>query len=528
MSAARLVRSTAVLAAATLVVRLVGLVREQLIAALYGTGPEADAFSVVAQLLVLALGVCGGAFAAVLVPATLRLREQGRLDDLRRLLGGAVGWAAVGAAAASLALYVFAGPLVAVYVPGFPPETQLLATRMLRVAAPGLAAVALAPLFAAILNAHGSFAVPGLGPALAGGGVIAAALAFAPGHGAVALVAGLAAGWGLYLAVAAVAARRRIRFRPTLRVTPELAAAARLASPLVLCAAVFQLNAVVDRTMASVAGGGVAAELGYASRVAALPLGVLLGPFVVPLFPAIAGTAAAGDAAALRRLLDRALRAVAIALLPVTAVLALFAGPLVEVLFERGEFGSAAARQTALALAAYAAMLVPFAARDVMTRVFFSLRDTRTPVWSNLLMVVTNVALMVALVPRFGIVAIAGSTSVSIAVSCLHLWSRLSRALPAATPGAARRSWRAIGIHAACFAGLAWAGHEAALALWRRSGPGPGLWGEAAAVGCACAAAGLVYLVLTLRLDIPEIDRLRRRLGMPGPGRRPAPRSGVG
>jgi putative peptidoglycan lipid II flippase len=400
--------------------RLLGFARDMLIAALLGAGPLADAFLIAFKFPNFFRRLFAeGAFSAAFVPlfggilatsgraAAERFGEQTLAWLVSLLLGATV--------LAELAMPA----LMVVLAPGFvgDPARFGLTVELTRITVPYLLFIALSALLGAMLNALDRFAAAAAAPILLNVAMILAALGLTPvvASAAHALAWGVAAAGVLQLLWLAHACRRAglgLRL-PAPRLGPDLRRLLRRMAPGVIGAGAVQISLMINLILASLLAPGSVSYLYYADRVTQLPLGVVGAAMATALLPALTRQLRAGDAAAARRSLNRALEGALALTLPATLGLALLARPIVAVLFERGAFDAAAAAATAHALAAFALGLPAFVLVKVLAPAFFAREDTTTPVAVAAGALLLNLVLNLALMPVLAHVGIALATSLA-------------------------------------------------------------------------------------------------------------------
>ncbi|HEY5796674.1 MAG TPA: murein biosynthesis integral membrane protein MurJ [Bosea sp. (in: a-proteobacteria)] len=384
--ASRLARDSLVVGAATILSRLLGFVRDVLIARLLGAGPVADAFLAALRLPNLVRRVLGeGGLNAPFVPLYLSIKRESGDAAAKRFTGEAVGHLTL-----LLLVLVGLGELFAPWVVlglagGFAdePETLALAAHYTRLMLPFLLLTTVAAMLAALLNAERHFAMAALAPALMNA-ILIAILVMQLLQGT---EAPLAAQWQAlavsatgvaHLALVLVALRRIGLPRPSLRWSPEMTRLVATGGATLLAASSAQLVLLVATQIASTEPGAVAA-LYYADRVFQLPLGFVGVAMGTVVLSEMAAAQAADQDAMLGRALSLGL---ALALPAATALLAL-AAPIISVLFEHGRFGAEDRARTAAALAAFAAGL-PFAViARVFGQVYFARQRPRLPLVSG-------------------------------------------------------------------------------------------------------------------------------------------------
>ena len=432
-----LFRNVLTVGGATLASRLLGFLRDTLIAAALGTGAAADAFFVAFRLPNLFRRLFAeGAFAAAFVPIFVRCRSETGEAAARRFSGEAVVLLTAAVASVTLLAAVFAPALVDLLAPGFAEDAgkRDLAIALARICLPYLVAITVVALLSGLMTADRRFLWPALAP-VALNLVLIATLAgllatgvVDRGHAATVLAWGVAAA-GLaqvvLLAVAVHAAGLTPRFaRP--RASPEVRRLLRLGLPGLLAGAMSEINVVVGTMLASTTAGAVS-WLYYADRLYQLPLGVVGIAVGQVLLPEIAHRIAGGDEAEGRAVQNRALEFALALALPAALALALLAEPIVRVLFERGAFGPTDTRAAARALAIFACGLPAFVLGRVFAPAFFAREDTTTPMVIGGIGVVVNVGLALALLPVLGWIAVAIATAAAGWVNAMALFARLAR-----------------------------------------------------------------------------------------------------
>ena len=411
-------RAVATVGAFTMASRVLGLVRDLLIAAILGAGPVADAFFVALRLPNLFRRLFAeGAFNAAFVPVFAGILVAGGPSAARAFAERVLALMTLTLVAITLAAEVAMPWLMQGLAPGFADEPAkfALAVEMARITFPYLLLIALANLMGGMLNALDKFAAAAAAPVLLNV-VMIAALAFAadwwrtPGH--VLSVAVVLAGVA-QLALMAWAIRRagyRLRLvRPSL--DPTVKRVLRLLGPSSIGAGVIQINLLANTLIASLLPTGAIAYLYYADRIYQLPLGMIGIAMGTALLPRLSHLFKEGNPAEARTVLNRGLELALFLTLPATVALAVIPEAVVNVLFRRGAFGAEDALATAGVLAAYAAGLPAFVLVKVLSPAFFARENTATPVKVAAIAVFANLALGIALYRPFGAVGLAFATS---------------------------------------------------------------------------------------------------------------------
>lgn len=429
-----LLRATATVGGMTMASRVVGFVRDILIAAVIGAGPIADAFFVAFRIPNLFRRLFAeGAFSAGFVPLFLSMRESDGRAAAQRFAEDALA-ALVVALAVLVGVFEIAMPwLMLGLAPGFAsdPSKFDLAVTLTRVTFPYLLLVSAVSLYGGLLNAAGRFAAMAATPILLNVFLIGALLGF----GGMLPTAAHALAWGIAAAgvaqlvwLAAWAARAGFVLRPRVpRWTSQVRALGGRMLPAVVGAGVAQINIAVDILLASLLPTGAISYLFFADRLTQLPLGVVGVATGTALLPLLSRQLAAGEGAAASGSFNRAVEIALLLALPAAAALIAAAEPVVQVLFERGAFDPAATAATAAALLAYAVGVPAYVLVKVLSPGYFARGDTRTPVRIAMVALATNVALNLALMGPLQHVGLALATALSAWLNAGLLYGFLRR-----------------------------------------------------------------------------------------------------
>ncbi len=392
-----LIKSASVVSLLTLASRITGLVRELLVASLFGASATTDAFQVAFRIPNLLRRLFAeGAFSQAFVPILAESRtRQG--DEGTHLLINAVGTVLFWVLLAVSVLGVIATPgLVWLMASGLQDSGGFdAAIVMTRIMFPYIFCMSLVALSAGILNTWGHFAVPAATPVILNLCVIGAAVALAPvlqAHGVnpvYSLALGVMLGGVLQLGIQIPALLRK-GVMPKVALSPAGLKRAwqhdgvhrilRLMAPALLGVSVAQISLLINTQIASHLGAGAVSWLTYADRLMEFPtamLGVALG---VVLLPHLSKAQASGDRAQFSNLLDWGLRLVLLLALPCAVALLVFASPLVSVLYHYGRFTDHDAQQTVLALMGYGVGLLGLVSIKILAPGFYASQDIRTPV----------------------------------------------------------------------------------------------------------------------------------------------------
>jgi putative peptidoglycan lipid II flippase len=499
--------------AAFLLANIVGLVRQILILDRFGAGPEVDAL-VAGQRLpdILFNLVAGGALASAFVPSFTAFLTRNDAGAAWRLASGVMTLAAAALVVLS-ALAAWQAPAVITYVlaAGFATpgnEAQFaLSVRLLRILLISPAIFGVSGLLMGILNAHQRFLLPALAPSFYWLGMIAGLLALTPSLGIEGLAWGAVLGSALHLVVQLPGLRG---LRPVLRPywgwsDPNVRSVFLLMGPRLLGVAAVQLNFVVSTTLATLLTPGSLAALSVAWQVFTMPQVVIAQAIAVAALPTFSRLVAQGDQMALRASVADTLRSVLYLALPATIGLIVLPGPIVSLLFERGQFDAVDTALVAQVLVAYAIGLTSHSVLEIVVRAFHANRDTWTPVWVGVLAMLLNVGLNFALVP-LGAPGLALANTIATTLEVVVLLVLLRRLLQGLNLGRLRRDLALMGVACAAMA----------LGLWVMRVFASG-WPAVGVALVGVAAGAVLYGAVTYGLHVTDARLLPalvgRRLG---------------
>ena len=506
------VRALATVGGLTGISRILGFVRDILMAAGLGTGPVADAFFVAFRFPNFFRRLFAeGAFNAAFVPQFAR-RLEADGQDAARAYAESVLAVLLAALLTFTLIAVLAMPwLMHAIAPGFADDPAKFAdaVQLTRLTFPYLMFMALVALYGGILNSLYKFAAFAAAPVVLNVFFIVALALVIPWTGA----AGRVLAWTVTLAGMAqfgllVWRARRAGIAlglPRPRLSPEVRRTLRLMGPGVLSAGALQLNLVVGTIIASWQDEAVS-YLYYADRVYQLPLGLIGIAFGVVLLPELSRKLRADDSTAALRALNRGLELAMLLSLPAAVALLTIPQPIIAVLFERGAFDAQSARATAHALAAFALGVPAYVLVKILQPAFYAREDTVRPLRAAVAGVATNITLSLLLFLVLGHVGIALATAAAAWVDSglLALWLRRRGYLRLDN-----QCWRRLPrmvLASALMGGALVATHRGLLTPWLDAGPA---W-AIPALAILVLGGAVLYGVLALATGAGELADLRR------------------
>lgn len=520
-----------IVAAATLLSKVFGLLRQQAIAAVFGVGVAADAYNyayVIPGFLLILLGGINGPFHSAIVSVVSKRKNEEIAPLIETITTLVVGSLLL----LTVVLIIFADPLIDLVAPGLGRtevglETRAIAIQQFRIMAPMAVLAGLIGIGFGALNAADHYWLPSVSPlfssvtVLIGLGFLATQLGEQITAPQYALLGGLVLAWST-LAGAVLQwlvqipaqwksglGRLRLRFNFQ---QPGVQDVIRIMVPATFSSGMLQINVYTDLFFASFIPQAAAA-LGYANLLVQTPLGLISNVILVPLLPILSRLADPQDWPELKLRIRQGLLLTALTMLPLSALFIALAFPIVRVVYERFAFGEEASLIVTQVLIAYAIGMFFYLGRDVLVRVFYALGDGDTPFRISVANIFLNALLDFLLIKPFGAAGLVLATVGVNIVSVIWLLLVLDRKIA----GLPWREWSMPIVQ------LTLSSVITGLVCWSTR------WGLESWLGtegiliqliqiCVAGAIGLgVFGFLAARTGLPEVDqlvsRLRQRFG---------------
>lgn len=437
----RLLKASLVVSAMTLISRVLGLVRDVVVANLLGAGAAADVFLFANKIPnFLRRLFAEGAFAQAFIPVLTEVQAQNdeaKLKDFVSKVSGTLGailffTAILGVVASPVVAALFGFGWFLDYVNDGPNGDKfVLASLLLKITFPYIFFISLTGFAGAILNTLNKFAVSSFTPVLLNVSIIACAYLLIPyvSIGAYALA------WGVFVGgVVQLAFQLPFLFRAGLLVKPQwgwrdpmVTKVRVLMIPALFGVSVSQINLLLDVLIASFLMTGSISWLYYSDRLLEFPLGLFGIAIATVILPTLSKNHVSADKQAFSNNIDWALRIIAMLGIPASASLICLSMPLLLVMFQRGEFTIADAHMASYSLMAYGAGLFSFMLVKIFAPAFYSRQDTKTPVRYGIITMAANMVFNLLLAWPFSYVGLAMATALSGTMNAVLLYRKLAQ-----------------------------------------------------------------------------------------------------
>ena len=489
--------------------RLLGFVRETAVAAMFGASRYTDAYQVAYTIPYFLQMVLGVALVSSVVPAMVRCIEDGREEEGWLAASITMNFTFLLMAAFAVAGVLGARLLVRWTAPGFDAETASVAQRMTALMFPSVLFMSVAMLITGILNARRRFAVAAFAPAFASFVIIAGVLLFgARSPDALPLASLLSF---VCMLLVQLPALRRIGFHYHFsfdRTNPVVRGVFRNLGAVFLGTATYQIYLAINRFFASGLSAGSISALNFAGKLMNLPLGIFVAAVSVGIFPLLSAQALEADKREMWDTANRGLKLVLIFTLPAAAGLMALGQPIVRLLFERAAFTADATVLTAGVLFWFGPGMGAMAATQVLTRAFYALTDTKTPLLFGLSSIAVNIGASIVLTPLMGAGGLALANSLASLYYAVGMYIVLQHRFPQAGSRSLLQTMAKVLVGSLATA-------VAAIGVYRSVAPvllHRGGLGQLITVGGAVCAGILGFLVVIFLLKENELFLFLRQL----------------
>ena len=429
-------RAAGAVMAATLLSRVLGLVRDIVIADHLGAAVDADAYVAAFKIPDLFMYLlAGGALASTFIPVFKEHLQLGKQKTAWQIFSIVATVTAVVAVLFVVIAEIWTPEFVRLLNPGYSAATVALTVPLTRIVLPAQIFFMLGGLFMGTLNAREQFLLPALAPSIYNLGIIfGAAVLYPLGFGTAGLMWGALGGAfiGNFALQVLLVARTGGHFKPNFAVLhPGAVKVWKLMLPILLGVSLPNVDQIVNSYFASELSTGSQAALQYAVRLMLIPIGIFGQAMGIAILPTMSGQAAAGERKEFRLTVSKALRTILFVTIPASALLFLLATPIVILLLQHGKFTAHDTPITAMALRFYSVGIFAWSAQAILTRGFYALQDTRTPVISGTVMTGVFILMnwLVVHDTPWGIAGLAMATSVAATLHMLVMYFFLRRRL---------------------------------------------------------------------------------------------------
>ena len=420
-------RATVLLMIVTIVSKILGLFRDSVLASAYGTGKYAAVYSTANSISTILFAVIGTALATSLIPLYNKLASEDSTERAMGFLNSVVNLVVIVCLSIAGLGIIFAGPLVKVFAPGYQGDVYTLCVQYTRILLPSIVFVGLANIFTSYLQIKKRYVIPGF-IGMPYSVIIIVSIYLSLKTSPMVLVI------GTLIAISAKALfqlpfvyKEGYRYRPKINLKdPVMKDMMILILPVVIGVGANQINSIVDKSLASLLGTEVVASFSYAIKLYEFVQALFITSILAVIYPRLSSMIVSDRMDSFLNSLKKTMNVIIVALVPIIVGCIVLSRQIVEVLFQRNAFTSKDTTMTASILWIYVIGILAFALRDVLTRGFYSMEDSKTPMINSIISIVFNISLNLILVKPLGYKGLAIATAVSAYIGLL-LFNRSMR-----------------------------------------------------------------------------------------------------
>jgi len=419
MTGKSLFKVAGLIAIITIISKLVGFLRDVVIAHAYGAGVVSDAYFYAYQfpsLALILLGGLGGPFHTATIAVFSKLIPDLKSkppEEAQKLLNKFLTITGIGFLAISVIIFFFSDLVIKIIAANASPELQHLASVQLKIMSPMMFIGGIVGILYGISNVYNEFVYTSLSPTVASIAVIIAVLLFRNDK------VGMILAWGTTIgAVGQLLLQLPVFFKSGFRFNldfhffdSKLVKLKEILFPAMLGTTIGQINIYVDMFFASLLAAGAWSAVGYANRIFQFPVGIIITAMLVPLFPMFSTFVGKKDWDSLRYYFHQGLISLWFLSFPILAFIVIFAQDTIKLVLERGEFDHSDTIMVSMALIYLSISIIPYVARDTLTRIFYAFDDSKTPFYIAMFSILVKAAMNFLFVKQLGIGAITLSTT---------------------------------------------------------------------------------------------------------------------
>lgn len=417
----KMLKTAGFMAIATFMAKVLGLARDILIAAFFGTGIEAEAYMTATRLPTTLFDiVIGGVISAAFIPVFNSVLEKKSKEKALEFANRFIGMVLLISGLIAILGIVFADNLVAFMAPDFDAATHNLAKELTMIMFPMIIFTGLAFSFVGILQSFGEFNIPAIMSLVSNLAVILYFVVFGKRFGVYGLSVTMLLAWGLQVVIQIPSLIRfQYKFRPRLNFRDKnIQSAMKLALPMLISTWVQPLYTIVNTRLASGIYKGVS-SMEYANRLYIVITGVFSFVITNLMFPKMSRANVSGNRDEAKEMLIASLKLVTFVILPVMAVFIVLSQPIIAILYQHGDFVLDDTLRTGAALSCYSIGMIGMAYNEILSKAFFSMQNSKTPMINALVSMVANIVVAYALSGSLGISGLAIATACGSTVNAL-------------------------------------------------------------------------------------------------------------
>ncbi|CEP90993.1 virulence factor MviN [[Clostridium] sordellii] len=489
----------------TMLSKVLGFAREIVLGYFYGTSAYSDIYITAMNIPLVVFAAIGSALATTFIPLYHEALEEGGKKGALKFSNNIIGIVSILSILLAILGYIFAEPLVKLFAMNFTGEKLELTIHFVRIMIIGILFIGLSYIMTSYLQIQGDFTIPGM-IGFPNNIIIIISIIMSAIMKNIDILAigGLLAMLSQFLFQVPFAIKKGFKFKLSIDFKDKyLRKMLWLVLPVFIGVAVTQVNTMVDRSLASGLGDGVITSLNNANRLNGFVLGLFIATLGAIIYPTLSKLSTENNKEKFAESVATSVNCVNLVSLPTTIGAIVLATPVVRILFQRGAFDERSTALTATALVFYSVGMVGVGLRDILGKVFYSLKDTKTPMINGIIAVILNIVLNIALVKVMGHGGLALATSLSAIICILLLFGSLKKKIGYYGQDKIKSTFLKSLISSLIMGVVTYFIYKFLSGML-----GLGFIQEAVSLGVSVAIGAIVYAILVVALKVEEIDML--------------------
>lgn len=421
-------KTALVLMVITIISKLLGLTRDITLSYFYGASNISDAYLISITISTILISIIGTGISSGYIPMYTKVESIYGIKASNRLTNNLINIILILCTLIIIVGLTFTETIVKVFASGFQGETLVLAIKFTKISLIGIYFTFLIYIFNSFLQIRGNFFITGMIGFPLNLIIITSIIVSSKTNILLLSIGTVIATASQLLLLIPFLYKNGYKYNFRIDIKDEsIRNMARSAMPIIIGMSIVEINTLIDRTLAShIAIGGISA-LSYAYRLNGFVIGLFVSTIAVAIYPMISKMANQGNLLGIKKSMVEAIGYISLLVIPATVISMLFAEPIVRLLLGRGAFDENAIKLTASALFFYSIGMIGFGLREILSRAFYSLHDTKTPMINAAIALVLNIILNIVLSKFLGIGGLALATSISAIVCTILLFYNLRK-----------------------------------------------------------------------------------------------------
>lgn len=497
----------------TMLSKVLGFGREIILGYFYGTSAYSDVYIVAMNIPLVVFSSIGVALVTTFIPLYQEALTSKGEERALKFSNNVMSIVVILSIILGVLGFVFAEPLVKLFAVHYTGEKLILAVKFVRIMIGGVVFIGLSNLMTSYLQIKGDFTIPGM-IGFPNNIIIITSIILSAVTGNIYILAiGTLIGMlSQFLFQVPFAIKKGYKFKPTIDFKDEyLKKMLWLVMPVLIGVAVNQVNAMVDRSLASGLEDGVITALNNANRLNGFVMGMFIATLGAVIYPTLSKLSTENNKEKFAESVANSVNCVNLLVVPASVGAMILATPVVRILFERGAFNDRSTVLTATALVFYSVGMVGFGLRDILDKVFYSLKDTRVPMTNGIIAVILNIVLNIVLVKFMGHGGLAFATSLSSLICIVLLFRSLKKKIGYYGQDKIKSTFIKTVVASLVMGVVTYFVYKFLFGIL-----GLGFIQEAISLGVSIAIGGAIYLALIIVFKVEEvnmaIDMIKKKL----------------